>query len=377
MAERKRQSPEEENLKALEALSAANDPFPPVPGKPKPPAPPPAAQPPAPKPAQAKPSAASPAASPPPKPAPALPPLKPPPPKPTAAKPAPRLREPAQLPVKPAPSKSIEPIPITPSVPAVPPPAPAMPAPRTHPALASSSDDDSPPDGPPRFRCLRCGYPIADLRNPRCNECGRVHTKDTLEWWFSDEERTRLNNVIWLVLAVIFTKLMFIPLIMGLARCGGAVAVGVACTVAMNGKKGTVGGYCGVSGLIIAVIMGLGFSWDAAYAVPFYTLEMVAACLLLLSVLHDPMGGGVGGALPARQIAPILLFVVPLLGAGCWWLQKAVGPDLGIFSGWEPFTPFGFILPYVAAAAVWVFVWLALAGTRKMLFASLEGAAAE
>lgn len=355
MAERRRETPEDENLKALEALSAGHDPFPPVPGKPQPPGAPAVPRTPPPSPASEPPAGKAPAGQP--------PTVKP------AARPA-APTKPAQA--KPAPAAPCEPIPLAPPVPTVPPPAPAMPAATAHHVMGAA-----PASGPPRYRCLRCGYPIADLRHPRCNECGRTYTKDTLEWWFSDEERTRFNNGIWLVLAVIFTKLMFIPLIMGLARFGGAVVAGVACVVAMNGKKGTVGGYCGVSGLVIAVIMGLGFSWSDEMAAPYYTLDMVTGCLLLLALLHDPMGGAVGGALPARQIAPVVLFVAPLLGAGCWWLQKVVGANLGLFAGWEPYTPFGFIAPYVAATAVWVFVWIALMSARKMLFANLDGETAE
>ena len=83
-----------------------------------------------------------------------------------------------------------------------------------------------------------------------------------------------------------------------------------------------------------------------------------------------------------RRLAPFVLFAAPLLAVGCWFLDQwfaglAVGSSVNAPPGTPPalsqvYAPFLFVLPYLAAAGVWVFVWRTLAGVRKMLFETLE-----
>ena len=231
------------------------------------------------------------------------------------------------------------------------------------------------PAGKPRYRCLRCGYPIAEDRGLRCNECGRSYDRDTLEHWFAGEESHRFEHVIWVTLGCLFLKLLLLPSLLIVARVGGAVVIAWGCHVAMRGKAEGPGKFCAIGGLAIAVLMTLGFAW-LDDPLPYYTFDMIAGCLLLLAMLHDPVGGGVGGAMAGRQIAPILLFVAPLFGVVCWQADHVFGssfagtPTLGAPSTslLQSYPPLRFILPHVASAGVWIFVWRVLAGTRKMLF---------
>ena len=240
--------------------------------------------------------------------------------------------------------------------PAVAPPPPPGPQP------SGSAPVTVTAEGEPPYRCLHCGYPIADSPELRCSECGRTYEHETLEYWFSGEEQRRFEHVLWLVIAALFMKLLLLPQLLGLGRVGGGLAVMAAGYLASRGKTQSTGGYFAIATTIVGAVMALGFACTTA-PLPYYTLDIIAACLLLLGMLHDPVGGVVGGTSGGRRITPIILFAAPVFAIACYGLERLVatpgslilpppgsGPSL-----WEIYSPFGFVVPYLTAIGVWVF----------------------
>lgn len=267
----------------------------------------------------------------------------------------------------PAPARNPPP----PAPPAVPPISPAPAAKPLRSSTEPACESARAPDGTPRYRCLHCGYPLAGESELRCSECGHSYDHQTLEYWFSGQERTRFEHVLWLVLACLFLKLLVLPQLLWVARLGAAAAIAWASHLASRGKHESVARYYGIAGMAIAGLILVCFAWVES-SLPFYTLDMIAGCVLLLAMLHDPVSGGIGVVTVGRRIAPVLLFAAPIFAIGCALVQAAIGTQLAPVATAGPYTPFGFVVPYLAAAAVWVFVWRTLAGIRRMLFSQPE-----
>lgn len=262
-------------------------------------------------------------------------------------------------------------------------PPPALP-PLNLPAAASSAAAPTPSprrvrppaEGEPAYRCLNCGYPIAEDGELRCTECGRTYDQDVLETWFSGEEQARFEHVIWLVVAILFVKLILLQQLLKVARVAGAGAIAWSSHVASRGKPAGPGRFYAIAGMVVAGLMLFASFWDDA--LPYYTLDMIGGCVLLLSMLNDATGERIGGVTLGRRLAPAILFAAPVFGLGCYVFQSTVGTQLaaatGTIGGPGPYSPFDrlfdFVIPFFAAAAVWVFVWRALAGMRKLLFGS-------
>ncbi len=276
------------------------------------------------------------------------------------------------------------------------------------PASPRSADDDeaSAAGDAPRFRGLHCGYPIPEGGALRCNECGRTYTVETLEHWFGGDEQQRFDHVHWMVVATLFTMLLMpLPGIGGFGRASAGIALAWASHLANRGRQGSTGGYYAIAGMFIGIVMFLVFSWrleGISDDLAFYTLHMIGGCVLLLAMLSDPQGGDVAGAAFSKRLAPIILFATPVFAGACWLLDALfanivagaaggggggipIGPPGGgpggpgglanLFASLAKYlpAPFGIILPFLAAAAVWLFVWRTLAGMRRTLF----GAAGE
>lgn len=226
------------------------------------------------------------------------------------------------------------------------------------------------PEREPAYRCLHCGYPMLSTGSLQCTECGKSFDRDTLEHWLYGDEESRFEHVIWLILAILFLKLLLLPQLLSLARLGGAVAIGIAGWVTLRGKQGSIGGYFASATIVVAVLMGLMFAWGSN-PLPYFTLDMISACLLLLGLLYDPVAGAVGGQTLGRRVVPILLFAVPLFGIACYVLAGVLSSALGavqVPEALEPFHPLLFILPYLASAALWVLVWRTVVAVRNTLF---------
>lgn len=264
-------------------------------------------------------------------------------------------------------------------LPGLAPPPPPVPRPRpdgedvppqerpmsaARPAEILPTDVDS--DGPP-WRCLRCAYPLmgseaADVI--RCSECGQEHEPHDLERWFGWEEARRFNSVLWLVSAMLFVKLLILPDFLVAARLGTTVLLAWACIAAMKDKLESTAGYYGLAGFLTATLMFFVYLGSAS-TLAFHALEIIAACLLLLTLLHDPHVGRIGAQISGGQLPFVLLFAAPGLAVACYllalWADSAPGggtlPSLG-------HTAFALVVPYAAAVGVWVWVWLTLRRVR-------------
>ncbi len=248
-----------------------------------------------------------------------------------------------------------------PLAPPGPPPEPLIPA-----IPAARGGPQSLPETP-IYRCLGCGYPLAG-EDLRCAECGRSYDADTLAAWFSGDERARFDHVLWLATASLFLRLLLIPQLMWVAKLGGAAVAMWACYVAMRNKPEGPGRFYGLAGITAGGLMTLSFAWSAN-PLPYYTLDMLAGCVLLLAMLHDASGDGVAGHSASRALAPVLLFLTPLFALACYLADWATGAALaGRSALFDAFPPFTTGAPYLAAAGIWIFVWRSLTGIRKLLF---------
>jgi hypothetical protein len=239
-----------------------------------------------------------------------------------------------------------------------PPPQPPPPPPAEPRAAGAAETDDG---APPRLRCVGCGYPLARPGAQRCSECGLALDEDVLERWFDGAERERFERVQWLVVAVLFLKLLLLPNMLCAARGMMALVAGTACFVAGREKEQTTGGYAGIAGMVAAGTMLLFAGHDGALA--FYTLDIAVAALLLLTLLYDIELGPIAVRTPGRRWATGLLFAAPVFGLLCFLLdgessQLAIGP----------FPIFGLVLPHLAASGAWLFAWYTVRTVRRMLF---------
>ncbi len=222
----------------------------------------------------------------------------------------------------------------------------------------------------PHYRCLHCGYPLAGVDRTTCSECGRTYEGETLERWFDGEEARRFEQALWLIVAILFVKLLVLPPLLWATRLGATVLAAWLCVLAWRGKEQTIGGYYAIAGLICCGLMLLFFAWQAAM-LPYYTLEMIVGCLALLALLYDPEGGTVAGATPGRRVVIPLLFAIPVFALVCYLLN-------GVWQAWMPtslsgtlletYSPFDFVLPYLAAGVVWLLVWHTVRSLREMFY---------
>ncbi len=238
-----------------------------------------------------------------------------------------------------------------------------------------------------RFRCLHCGYALMSENGFRCSECGREHERYVLERWFWGKEENRLERVLWLVRACVFLKLwVFEYSIMALASTASSAAVLWACWQAGQGKRDTVGWQYAVAGMVVAGLsllstvfgaFGLGaFGLGAAAIV---TLDIVSACLLLTAMLRDADRQELWREPTGSRIALGILLAAPLLGIVFAMFESGSGvfgfsSSLGISGKLSNFLPgpIRFLIPRVAALAVWLFVWYWLAGLKRAMFGQAQ-----
>jgi hypothetical protein len=207
----------------------------------------------------------------------------------------------------------------------------------------------------------------------RCSECGRTYDTETLDTWFAGDEKARFDHVLWLVAASLFLRLLLLPQLLWIAKLGGAAVAMWACYIALRNKPEGPGRFYGVAGLAAGALMILSFAWSPN-PLPYYTLDMLSGCVLLLAMLHDAYGGSVAHFSLGRGLAPVLLFGTPVFALGCYLADRAAGANLiGRSPILDAFPPFTAGLPYVAAAGVWIFVWRTLAGIRGLLFGPRSG----
>lgn len=274
-----------------------------------------------------------------------------------------RPPEPSPAPTPPAAEQPHTPPPIE----LEPAPAEASATAETPPRAASPHPAAPDADHPPAFRCLSCGYPLVDDAAPRCSECGHAYERSALRDWFSGEEEKRFEAVNWLILAILFLKLLLLPQLLWVSRLATAVAAGWACYLARKGKQGSPGAYYGVAGMTAAGLMLLA-SAGSDSGLSFHTLDIIAACLLLLSVLHDPAIGRIGTFAIGGRVALVLLFLAPLFAVVCFVLALAVRSQVTLPSLLKAYPPFQFIVPYLAAAGAWLLAWRTIATVRRRLF---------
>jgi hypothetical protein len=218
------------------------------------------------------------------------------------------------------------------------------------------------------WRCLHCGYPLMGTEPLRCNECGRTYDRGDLEYFFGGDEQQRFDMVIWLVVSNLFLRLVVLPHLLWLGRAGAALVVAWACHVAGRGKPEGAGRYYGIAGTICGVLMLLFFS-HPGQSLPYFTLDIIAGCALLLSMLHTHDGRRIAGVMLTGRVAPLIIFLAPVFALGCH-LMSQVPEAVAPFTGpvFELFPPYRAVAPALAAAAVWVLAWFTLAGARRMFF---------
>ncbi len=223
----------------------------------------------------------------------------------------------------------------------------------------------------PEYRCLACGYPLLDNGNLRCSECGREHDRATLNAWFSGDEESRFTRVIWLIVATLFLRLFLLPPLLWASRAAAACVIVVAGLTAYAGKQGSIGGYYAGATIAAGSFMVL-LTW-ATSPLSYYTLDLIAGCTLVLSLLHEPC---VGRVLPRRTDATlplVALFLAPLLAGVCYLLLQTTAPPMwGAVTVPAAYSPFGFVVPAVAATAIWLFAWRTAVRVRNTLFRSAD-----
>lgn len=260
--------------------------------------------------------------------------------------------------------------------------APPVPPPGS-PRILAPDEDLSTPSSEPRWRCVACGYPIADALAPTCPECGRKYTRADLEYWDSEAERWRFERVQWLVLAALFLKLLVLPQLMGISRILAAGALFWACYIAHRGKQGSVGGMYAVGGMVATGLMVLAYSAQGNL-LPYYVLEIIALCVLMRAMFHDPTLGAVGETIFGRRAALVVLFATPVLAIVLYAADQvmpawpttptAVGPGIlappisGVPTWATTYAPFSMITPFMLSLAWGAFVCWTLATARKVLF---------
>lgn len=253
-----------------------------------------------------------------------------------------------------------------------------------------------PAKGPsaPRLRCLHCGYGLLEQSGFRCSECGTQYRIETLNRWFSGQERNRFERVLWLVRAALLIHILILPDLLNIVRLDlaqagwmlAAGAIGWACFLAGRGKYSQIAGHYAVGGIAVASILAfqaIRGSWGNAIVMmtpALCALDAIGACLLLLAMIADVERVELWGARRARVVMLAMLVALPLLAASSILTANALR---------GPMTPSGFgavFAPPVVAPSllrivvqnaplvigllsVWVYVWRWLAGFQARILA--------
>ncbi len=215
---------------------------------------------------------------------------------------------------------------------------------------------------PTRYRCLECGYPLPNVRKPRCPECGRRFDRKALAHWYSGAEQAIIDRVIWLCATSLFLRLLVMPDFAGLSQIGSAIVCVLATWQLLTTRAGTLGGYFATAAAI-AALASLGLYFRPTL-LPHYTFDITAGCLLLLAVLHAPTGGTVAGQSGTRVLALLMLFATPLFAVACVQLTTSipVPPLLNTYPLWT------FVVPATVAFVIWGFCLWTCVTIRRTLF---------
>lgn len=225
---------------------------------------------------------------------------------------------------------------------------------------------------------MGCGYPLMAANGHVCSECGASYALPTLERWFGGAEASRYERVLWLVRVCAFLKLWLLWDLRELATLASAVLTAWACWIAGEGKRGRVGWQYAVCGMTVSGLMLMAGWTNRGTPAVVLTLEMLAACLLLVTMLRDADGVRIVGEPFSSRVAIGIILATPVLSIvmhhAAAYLEIALrGGGGGLFSG--PSTVGGLVgelvplaAPQAAALAVWLFVWWRLGVVRGALF---------
>lgn len=215
------------------------------------------------------------------------------------------------------------------------------------------------------IRCLRCGYPLQAGGKLRCSECGGRVTPAALARWFDGEMEAHLKVLSTLALIVLALKLwVLLPNLASLARLGDATVAACTCALARQQKEGGLGAIFGMAGAIAA---GSGILFAFSAPLEFYTLNLVAAPLLVCAVLNDPDVGDVLGRAVTRAISIGIALLAPLVAAGLFFMERSLqGAALP-----DPTFVLKTAIPHVLATAAWGWAWWTLRQVQRSLYAPL------
>lgn len=253
--------------------------------------------------------------------------------------------------------------------------------PKSH--AAANRQPPSAAESDARFRCLYCGYPLMEQSQFRCPECGQEHERYVLERWFWGSEENRINRVLWLVRACLFLKLWVWSDVMPIAAMASAGAAGWACWLAGNDKRDTVGWHYAVAGMAVAGLLIVSqLAMDIGIAT-WATLDLVAGCLLLVTILRDRDRQRLWREPVGSRTALGIIFVAPVLGLGLSWFVTLVmrggltplyaAMFTGASSGFSFTRTLAMFIPHAIALGVWVFVWRWLEGLKRAMFGRIQG----
>ena len=245
----------------------------------------------------------------------------------------------------------------------------------------------------PVYRCLRCGYRLLPESGLRCSECGRQHTQQQMETWFSGAEQRRIELIIWRIGAGLFLRLWPIPQMLNLlwlpvlllAPLGAAILAGWACGTVVKRPLDSARAKYALAGVLLAAgeflwslreFLNGSFLAGPEYTMTYVALDLMLAWLLFAALARPADGADVWGAARARWIAFIGLMATPVF-AVCYTLLSNMTYVAGeIFGGGLPSgllgSLLGHLVPYVVLVAVWAFLWHWFASFRRALFVPRE-----
>ncbi len=218
----------------------------------------------------------------------------------------------------------------------------------------------------PKYKCLGCGYPIRDDGDLRCTECGREHDEDTLRYWTYGYERIRFGYVIWVAQLILVLKLLVLPEYFHMARIAAAIAAGSACLTAWRGKQTGPLGILAAGGVTLAAVLLLVSAWSRD-SVMYYLVEMVVACLLVVSMLRDPWGGRIGATLFGTGSALVVMMGAVVFCIAVGVVRDVAGDTAVTLPAGGDMPLLGFFVPHAASVGVWLFAWWALRDVRALL----------
>lgn len=267
---------------------------------------------------------------------------------------------------------------VAPEPPRAPTPPPILkPASRTEPGPANTSVMDD--ELAECAHCLNCGYRLQRESQFRCSECGQQHDPELLSAWFDGAEAKRFETVQFLILGNLLLKLFLIlPQLMCMSKAAAGAAAGWACYLALRDRGDSVGGYLAIGGVAAAGMAVLFSAADPPIA--YFTLDMVSGCLLVLALLQNPKSERRGaaavrvwGSRGAKQTMGGLLFAIPVFAVICYalnglWGGMVTGGTVTVPAALSSYSPFGFVLPFIAATVLWVYVLLIVRGFARKMF---------